>query len=295
MALFNSEYLQAQVPIGRGDKKNQKNSKIKFSSTMVWPVLSLSSLSSKVVLDQDLDTRELPLHLHRELEQYRRLEGVFTLLQVEFWVERIDGGEVNEEDREFAMEVFLGTLAGQMILSCDVYEHYEDNRWSLRKTEKQRSVTMHMESPASLVHNNLILYSKCKKRYRSTYLESGKLTRLESNAIVGLEVGDEWFLNSKKESFCVSPDGKMTWLQQYEDAGLLLNFTNTGTRTQCWGDTRVFYGEEQKLALEAQERKACPVEANRSSHLDKHKQKKKKAMYQRNMKCTGNIQNKRTA
>ena len=49
------------------------------------------------------------------------------------------------------------------------------------------------------------------------------------------------------------PAGVMTWLQQFEHAGLLFNFSNTGARTQDWGELRVFYGEEQKLALEAQQ------------------------------------------
>ena len=42
---------------------------------MSLPVVSLSSLASRVVLAQDLDTRELPRHLHKEIEQYRRLRG----------------------------------------------------------------------------------------------------------------------------------------------------------------------------------------------------------------------------
>ena len=53
----------------------------------MWlPVSSLSSLSSRVVLAQDLDTRELPRHLHRQMEQYRRLRGEWTLLSVDLQV-----------------------------------------------------------------------------------------------------------------------------------------------------------------------------------------------------------------
>ena len=141
---------------------------------MVLPVLSLSALSSRVVLAQDLDTRGLPLHLHREMEDYRRLEGVFTLLQVDFGLERSDGGEVKAKDREVAKEVLIQTFAGQMILGCDAHVNYDNNKWSIRQTDKQRSATLHMESPVNLVHNSLILTNKYNKSYRSTYLESGK-------------------------------------------------------------------------------------------------------------------------
>ena len=60
---------------------------------MLLPVVSLSSLASRVVLAQDLDTRELPLHLRREMEDYRRLEGAFTIREVHFEVARLGQGE----------------------------------------------------------------------------------------------------------------------------------------------------------------------------------------------------------
>ena len=53
---------------------------------MTLPVVSLASLASKVVLVQHLDTRELPRHLHREMEQYKRLKGDFTFLSVDLQV-----------------------------------------------------------------------------------------------------------------------------------------------------------------------------------------------------------------
>ena len=64
---------------------------------MGLPVLSLSSLASRVVLALDLDTKELPLHLHREMEQYKRSWGAFTLLSMDLELERVDGGEVIRE------------------------------------------------------------------------------------------------------------------------------------------------------------------------------------------------------
>ena len=73
---------------------------------MVQPVLSLSSLASRVVLAQHLDTRELPRHLHRQMEDYRRLQGPFTIKGLDFEVQRLDGrrGEVTKEEREAAWQ-----------------------------------------------------------------------------------------------------------------------------------------------------------------------------------------------
>ena len=56
---------------------------------MSLPVVSLFSLASRVVLAQDLDTRELPRHLHKEIEQYRRLRGDWTLLSVKLQVSAV--------------------------------------------------------------------------------------------------------------------------------------------------------------------------------------------------------------
>ena len=52
-------------------------------------VLSLSSLVPREMLTRDLDTRELPLDLHRQEKGYRRLEGAFTLRDVVFEVQKM--------------------------------------------------------------------------------------------------------------------------------------------------------------------------------------------------------------
>ena len=259
-----------------GRKIAKPDSLIQLSSTMVSPVLSLSSLSARVVVAQDLDTRQLPLHLHREMEQYRRIEGIFTLLQVDFGMQRMDGGEVDEEDREFAHEVFREKIAGQMILSCDPYVDYEDNNTlSMRKSEKEKSATIQMQSSVKLVHNNTIVKSRYGKRYISRYLESGKLIRQERNVLMydctGPKVGQEHTLSTMKESFEVSPTGRLLWLQQFEDAGMLLTFKNRGKRARTWGDYRVFDGDDEgrKLVKEAQEM-SCQVPDTGSSHLGIH-------------------------
>ena len=222
---------------------------------MFLPVLSLSSLASRVVLSEDLDTRELPLHLHRELEDYRRLEGAFTLLQVDFEVERIDGGEVSEEDREVAKQFFLETTTGQLILSCDVYVDYENNKWSMRNSDEHRSASVHMQSPVDLVHDNIVLQNNYKRRCKATYLESGTLMMLESSTLLGVNNGQDQLTGLLKESYRVDPADQLTWVQEFhkQEAGLVFTFTNRGTRAQRWGDTQAFCGsdEDWKLAQKA--------------------------------------------
>ena len=208
---------------------------------MLLPVPSLTSLASRAVLTHQLDTKELPLHLHREMEQYRRLEGTFTLLQVDYEVERIDGGDLTEEDMDVANEFFLETNAGQMILGCDAYIDHEYNKWSMRTTDKQRSATIHIQKLVDLLQNNIMYENSDKKSYRATYLESGELIMLERNTLLGLEVGQEKFLNMAKESFKVDPAGRLAWVQQFEDAGLVFTLINRGTRARRWGETRIVY------------------------------------------------------
>ena len=216
---------------------------------MGLPVLPLSSLAFRVVLAKDLDTRELPLHLHSEIEQYRRLEGVFTLLQVDYKVERVDGGDVKEEDREVAKEFFLETIAGKMILSCDAHVDHGNNQWCMRKAEEQRSATVHIQNPVDILNNNIIYENSYKKSYRATYLEGGKLIMLERNTLLGLKNGQENLVNMIKESFEVDPAGRLAWVQKFEVAELVFSFTNSGARAQRGGETRAVYGDDEEWLL----------------------------------------------
>ena len=54
-------------------------------------MLSLKYLASRAVLLQDLDTRDLPLRLHKEMQQYRKLRGAFKIMSIrvdqEFFLE----------------------------------------------------------------------------------------------------------------------------------------------------------------------------------------------------------------
>ena len=224
---------------------------------MSLPVLSLSSMASREVLAEELDTRELPLHLNRELEAYRRLEGIFTLLQVDFGVERIDGGEVSEEDREAAKQFFLESKTGALILSCEVHVEYENNRWVMRKSDGQRSATIHMNSPVNMVHDPFLIENGYKKYYIATYLESGKLMWRAIRSLVGQNGEQEKLLGMEKGSSMVDPAGWLTQEQEFrqEEAGLVFTFYNRAMRTQRWGDFQVYFfsDEEWKLAQKAKE------------------------------------------
>ena len=224
---------------------------------MSLPVLSLSSMASRTVLTEELNTRELPLHLNRELEAYRRLEGVFTLLQVDFGVERIDGGEVSEEDREAAKQFFLQTSTGALILSCEVHVEYENNRWSMTNSDEQRSATIHMKSPVYVVHDHFLIENGYKKYYIAKYLESGKLIMLEIHSLMGQNGKQEQLLGMEKESYMVDHAGRLTWEQEFreEEAGLVFTFYNRGMRTQRWGNVQGYYvsDEEWKLAQKDKE------------------------------------------
>ena len=143
---------------------------------------------------------------------------------------------MSDEEREVAKEFFLKTHAGQMILSCDGYVDYENNKWFMRNSDEQQSATIYMQSPVKLVHNNAVRENNRKKRYLATYLESGKLKMLERNTQVGLNDGQEQLISLEKESYTVDPADRLTWLQEFQEqeAGLVFSFTNTGTRAQRW-------------------------------------------------------------
>ena len=137
---------------------------------MFQAVLPLSSLVSRQVLTLDLDTRELPLHLHRQAEGYRRLEGAFTLREVVFEVQRMDGGEVSEKEREEAWKFYSRNKI--MVTDPDTEKMMEtNNKWCVGQPSEQRSTVLHLENPVDVVNNNLVGTFLQK----ATYLESGKL------------------------------------------------------------------------------------------------------------------------
>ena len=77
--------------------------------------LLLSSLAAKAVLALDLDTRELPLHLHREMEQYRRIKGEYTVLSVDFQMQRSDKQALFEKESKSGDRMVARGIVGEII------------------------------------------------------------------------------------------------------------------------------------------------------------------------------------
>ena len=144
-------------------------------------MLSLSSLASRVVLARDLDTRELPLHLHMEMEQYRRMRGDFTLLSVDFQVERADKQAVTEEERKTMVRWLQHSTVGACILASGLTVRRNDmDSWTARRYELITPVTF-LEDP--VVRPDTI--KACIEdgsnvtTYMYGYLENGKLLYVE--------------------------------------------------------------------------------------------------------------------
>ena len=144
---------------------------------MVLPVVSLSSLASRVVLAKDLDTRDLPRHLHRQMEQYRRLRGSFTLLSVDIEVERVDKQAVSEEERKTMVKWFQHSSVGAWVQASSLIMRRNDmDSWTFRRYELSTPVTF-FEDPVA----RLDTIQACKEdgsngtTYKYGYLENGKM------------------------------------------------------------------------------------------------------------------------
>ena len=150
-----------------------------LDAVMPLPVQPLSSLASRAVLSLDLDTRELPLHLHRELEGYRGMEGAFTLREVVFEVVRSDGLEVSEEEREEGWQFYVRNK--MMVTDPDTEKMMETkNKWCVGQPLGQRSTVLYLENPVEVLHHNQVGTSLTvnlhhMKVHRATNLDNGKI------------------------------------------------------------------------------------------------------------------------
>ena len=120
---------------------------------MALPVVPLLSLASRAVLAHDLDTRELPLHLHMEMEQYRRMRGDFTLMSVDFQVGRIDKEEMTEEERRHACRWLDKSGARNVARESQlVMKLLGKDRWTaIRQTDGRSSPEHFEEDPVAIL------------------------------------------------------------------------------------------------------------------------------------------------
>ena len=241
---------------------------------MSLPVLPLSSLASRVVLALDLDTRELPLHLHRQLAGYRRLEGAFTFRpgDVAFEVQRIDGGEVSEEDKEEASQFYLQSDVVKMMMETEAVSWWPaENRRCVVRPGGQGSTTLHLIKAVDAVHNNLLgkyhLGYQDVNIHRSTYLANGKVVAVSKVEMNLTEVGMTE-VSEDTISFGISESDCLTMVQRFQNPllGLAFIFTIRASRDHSWGEraVRVLAPQEHNLIeklLHYQERFKNPSEA----------------------------------
>ena len=207
---------------------------------MPLPVLSLSSLASRVVLSQDLDTRELPLHLHRDMEDYRRLQGTFTIREVVFEVQRIDWGELSEEEREEAWQFYLESDVGKRMMSISWKSWTPTkSKWCVgKRAAGQRSTVFQLKNPIAAVHNNKVgKYCLKDQHYvnvhRASYLENGKIVAVSKVEEHQPEVGMTE-VSEDTSSIEISKTDCLTMVQQFQKPllGLTFSFTTRASRVQ---------------------------------------------------------------
>ena len=220
---------------------------------MALPVLPLSSLASRAVLAHHLDTRDLPLHLHREMEDYRRLEGAFTIRDVHFEVARLGEGEVSQEEREEAWQYFLKRDVAKMMMEFEVVVgRPTENSWSVSWAGEHKNTTLHLKNPADFVHGNKrweynYMAQHYINVYSAQYLENGKVNLVknieEHRPKVGMSV-----INEETSSFKIDQSDCLTMVQRFQRPvrGLAYVATMRAPRAQSRGDREVFFNYEDR-------------------------------------------------
>ena len=217
-------------------------------------MLSLKYLASRAVLLHHLDTTELPLRLQKELQQYKELRGAFKILSIDWEVERMDRGEVTEEQRQLAEECLLENCAGYALSKTPyVFEKLGQNKWSVERADRelrtaaaaaaQTDATIRLPEPGQLVHGVRLAKTEHLNTYTGHYLISGKLYCMEKKERAKLNNGVE-VVEIKKS--CFELDWScwvwLTWVQRCEKPlrGLVVTITTRAIRTEGSGDFPVF-------------------------------------------------------
>ena len=208
------------------------------------PVPSLTSLASRAVLTHQLDTRELPLHLHREMEQYRRSWGAFTLLSMDLELERLDGGEVSWEQWKKAATRFVKSDLGEAYTKYGVvFAKLGKSKGSLTKVGP-KTTTLHLQNPAEVLHKNGINRTNTHTTYLANYLNNGKVMCVEIKKRAELTQGKMEVEEVNNISFSVDTAGILTRVERLEEPleGLARVFTTRGLRAQGPGNCAISMG-----------------------------------------------------
>ena len=214
---------------------------------MFLPVQSLASLASRAVLTHQLDTRDLPLQLHQQMEQYRRSCGAFTLLSMDLELERLDGGEVSEEQWKNEVMRFVQSDRGQAYTKYDVvFTKPGKSKGTLTKVGP-KTTTLHLQNPAEVLHKNGIDRTNTHRTLLANYLENGKVMCLGIKERAQLNQGQLEVEEVTTVSTVVDPTGRLTRVERLEEPleGLVRTFTTRGTRAQRPGNTAISVGSQE--------------------------------------------------
>ena len=213
----------------------------------------MSSLASRVVLARDLDTRELPLHLHMEMEQYRRMRGDFTLLSVDFQVGRIDEEAMTEEERKYACR-WLDKSGAQNVAwdSQLVMKRLGKDRWTaVRPVDGQGSPDHFEEDPTAIMDQ----IQACRRNFKNmagvtsyeySYLENGKVFSVQKVVKIQPKV-DMTVLSLSLDSWEIDAMKRLVWVRKLQNTvkGLACTITYTSTRKET--RTREHLTERQEI------------------------------------------------
>ena len=178
---------------------------------MTLPVVPLSCLASRAVLAHKLDTRDLPLHLHRQLEQYKSREGAFNIMSTDLKMERMDGRELSHEERDYAMENFLTSPQSEAFLKFDVvFSRPGKNNWSITKVGP-KTTTIHIRNPVQISQKERISIKENYKIYKTNYLKDGKIIGIEKKTRVESNSGQVEVVGIISSSHEVDSAGRLTW------------------------------------------------------------------------------------
>ena len=220
---------------------------------MALPVLSLSSLASREVLAQDLDTRDLPRHLHQQMEDYRRLEGAFTLREVVFEVARVGQGEVSEGEREEGWQYFLKSEMGKTMMEFEVeVRRASQNSWCVGWAGQHKDTNIHFKNPVDYLHGNIMrkyefIAQHHMNVHTANYLEHGTVVMVttieEHRPKSGTTV-----ITEETSSLTIDKSDCLTMVQRFERPllGLAFIFTMRAPRARSRGDRQVVFGYEEE-------------------------------------------------
>ena len=140
-----------------------------------------------------------------------------------------------KQPREFAEECLLRGPEGSAMLKAEVvYTVLGKNKWSLTKSDKQKSTNVNIQVSNELAHGIQKAKTKCHTSYVAHYLENGKFVAIEKKDRAELNNGHVEVVGVSRSSLEVDMSGRLTWLQRCEETlmGLVVTFTTRGERAQ---------------------------------------------------------------